>query len=64
MELHLRDKVVDLTEGESCIVPAGVEHKPVAEQLCHIMLFEPASTRNTGEVSEDRTIEPENLQRI
>lgn len=64
LELHLRDKVVDLAEGEFCIVPAGVDHKPVAEELCHVLLFEPASTRNTGEVTEERTIEPENLQRI
>ena len=64
MNLHLRDKVVDLAEGEFCIVPAGVDHKPVAEELCHVLLFEPASTRNTGEVSEDRTIEPQDLQRI
>lgn len=64
IELHLREKVVELTEGEFCIVPRGVEHKPVARELCQILLFEPASTRNTGDVSNEFTIEPEDLERI
>lgn len=64
MELRFRDKVVELAEGEVCIVPRGVEHKPVASELCHILLFEPASTRNTGNVTNDRTIEPENLEHV
>lgn len=64
LELHLRDQVVELAEGEFYIVPAGVEHKPVAEELCEALMFEPASTRNTGDVSEERTIEPESLERI
>lgn len=64
MELHLRDRVVELAKGEFCIVPSGVDHKPVAQELCHVLLFEPASTRDTGNVSEERTIEPEDLERI
>ncbi len=64
LAIHLRDRVVDLREGELFIVPRGVEHKPVAEELCHVLLFEPACTRNTGTVDDERTIEAEDLQQI
>lgn len=64
MEIHLRDGVVSLSQGEFCIVPRGVEHKPVARELCHILLFEPASTRNTGNIDHRLTIEPKDLERI
>lgn len=47
--LHFRDRIVDLKEGEFYIVPRGVEHRPVAEKEAHVMLFEPASTLNTGD---------------
>ena len=50
--------------GEFFIVPRGVEHRPVAAQLVSIVLFEPATVRNTGEVVDDRTIEPGDLERI
>ncbi len=55
MNLEFRDRVETLEEGEFCIVPRGVEHRPVAEEECHILLFEPASTRNTGNITSDRT---------
>jgi mannose-6-phosphate isomerase-like protein (cupin superfamily) len=42
-------------EGEFIVVPRGVEHRPVAEQECWILLFEPASTLNTGNVVNERT---------
>ncbi len=64
MDLNFRDHVVELGEGEFCIVARGVEHKPVATEMCHILLFEPASTRNAGDVVNERTIEPEHLERI
>ncbi len=64
LSIHLRDRVVELAEGEFFIVPRGVEHKPVADSLCHVMLFEPAATRNTGEVDHAHTIEPRDLERI
>lgn len=63
-ELHFRDRVVKLRAGEFCIVPRGVEHKPVAKCLCSVLLFEPASTRNTGNVDHSYTIEAPYLQRI
>ena len=57
LTLHFRDQVVDLEEGEFCIVPRGVEHKPVAAKECHVLLFEPVSTLNTGNVRNERTVE-------
>ena len=63
-DLHFRDRVVTLKPGEFCIVPRGVEHKPVAKKLCSVLLFEPASTRNTGNVDHQYTIEATNLQHI
>ncbi len=60
----LRDSAVELREGEFFIVPRGIEHKPVARHPAHVLLFEPASTRNTGNVRHQYTIEPDNLQRI
>jgi len=56
LEIQLRDGNVVLNEGEMFIVPKGVEHKPVAEQDCHILLVEPAGTLNTGEVVNERTV--------
>ena len=49
-------------EGEFIIVPRGIEHLPVAEEETHVMLFEPTSTLNTGNIRSDRTIDdPEHL---
>lgn len=54
-DMHFRDKVVTLLENEFLIIPKGVEHKPVAEHEVSIMLFEPASTLNTGDIINERT---------
>jgi mannose-6-phosphate isomerase-like protein (cupin superfamily) len=54
-DMHFREKVVRLNEGEFLIVPRGVEHKPVAEKEVWVMLFEPASTLNTGNVIDQKT---------
>ncbi len=65
VDIQLRDGVVELSEGELLVVPRGVEHKPmVPHGQAHVLLFEPASTRNTGNVDHDYTIEPQDLQRI
>lgn len=64
IDIHFRDRVVSLGEGEFCIVPRGVEHKPAAAQLASVLLFEPASTRNTGNVDHAYTIEAAELERI
>jgi len=60
--IEFRDKTVQLEEGEFIVVPRGVEHKPVADEECWILLFEPASTLNTGNVENDRTLHE--LQKI
>ena len=53
--IEFRDKTVQLEEGEFIVVPRGVEHKPVADEECWILLFEPASTLNTGNVENELT---------
>lgn len=55
-QMQFRDRVVDLQAGEFIIVPRGVEHRPVAEQEVEVMLFEPASVLNTGNVQNERTV--------
>ena len=55
--MEFRDRHVWLGEGEFLIVPRGVEHRPVAEDEVHVLLFEPATTRNTGNVTDGRTVE-------
>ena len=57
MTIELRDRDVHLAEGEFFIVPRGVEHRPVAKEEAHILLFEPAGTLNTGNVRNERTYE-------
>jgi len=57
LTLRLRDRDVVLSEGEFFIVPRGVEHQPVAEEEVHVVLFEPASTLNTGNLRNERTRE-------
>jgi mannose-6-phosphate isomerase-like protein (cupin superfamily) len=54
--MEFRDRHVWLEEGEFLIVPHGVEHRPVAEEEAHVLLFEPASTLNTGNVQNERTV--------
>lgn len=54
--MEFRDRQVDLAEGELIVVPRGVEHRPVAERECSILLFEPASTVNTGTAGGARTV--------
>ncbi len=55
--MRLRTGDVTLREGEFLIVPRGVEHLPVAEEEVHVLLFEPATTVNTGNVRNERTVE-------
>lgn len=62
LTIQLRDRDVVLDEGECFIVPRGVEHKPVAHEEVHVLLFEPASTLNTGNTRNERTVD--HLERI
>ena len=60
--MEFRDREVWLEEGEFLIVPRGVEHRPVADEEAHVLLFEPASTLNTGNLRNERTIDaPERI---
>ncbi len=62
LTIEFRDGSVELGPGECVVVPRGVEHRPVAEEETHILMFEPASTLNTGNVRSERTVEdPERL---
>lgn len=63
IRICFRDGDVEIAQGEFCIVPRGVEHKPVADQPAQVVLFEPAATRNTGEVDHDYTIDAADLPR-
>jgi mannose-6-phosphate isomerase-like protein (cupin superfamily) len=60
--MEFRDKVVSIKPGEFIIVPRQVEHRPVAKEEVEILLFEPAGTLNTGNVTSERT--RKNLERI
>ncbi|HZG99851.1 MAG TPA: cupin domain-containing protein [Flavisolibacter sp.] len=55
--MEFRDKIITLKEGEFLVVPRGVEHRPVAENEVYVMLFEPATTLNTGNVINEKTKE-------
>lgn len=56
MRLKLRDGELDLGPGEFAIVPRGVEHCPVADQEAEVLLLEPKTTVNTGDVQSERTV--------
>jgi len=55
LKMEFQDKTVFVMPGEFIIVPHGVEHKPVAEEEVELLLFEPATTLNTGNVENERT---------
>ena len=57
LKILLRDQEIILDEGEFLIVPRGVEHKPIAESEAHVLMLEPKSTLNTGNVRDERTVE-------
>jgi mannose-6-phosphate isomerase-like protein (cupin superfamily) len=56
LDIHFRDGKVTLEAGEMFVVPKGVEHKPIAEKECHILLIDPAGTSNTGNIVNDLTV--------
>jgi mannose-6-phosphate isomerase-like protein (cupin superfamily) len=60
--MDYRDRSVWIEEGEMVIVPRGVEHRPVAEEEAHVLLFEPATAVNTGNLTDSRT--RERLERL
>jgi mannose-6-phosphate isomerase-like protein (cupin superfamily) len=56
LKIEFRNKSVILNESELIIVPKGIEHKPVAEEEVQILLFEPGTTLNTGNITNERTV--------
>jgi mannose-6-phosphate isomerase-like protein (cupin superfamily) len=54
--IKLRDRDIHLKEGEFVVIPKGVEHLPIAEEEVHVLLLEPKSTLNTGDVQNERTV--------
>ena len=60
--IKLRDQDIFLEEGEFVIIPRGVEHLPIAEEEAHVLLLEPKSTLNTGNIRNERTVA--DLERI
>ena len=61
LDILFRDGKVSLNEGEMFVVPKGVEHKPVAEQECHILLIEPAGLINTGNAKDSTLTAPNDV---
>ena len=60
--IKLRDRDIEIEEGEFVIIPKGVEHLPVAEEEVHVLLLEPKSTLNTGNIENERTVaDPERI---
>ncbi|WP_440957132.1 cupin domain-containing protein [Oceanicaulis sp. LC35] len=55
LEMQYEDRTITLNEGDMHVVPRGVQHNPVAEQECWVMLVEPVETKHTGDVIADKT---------
>ena len=56
LRIEFRDREIELEAGELVVVPQGVEHRPVADDEVHVLLFEPATTVNTGADRSERTV--------
>jgi mannose-6-phosphate isomerase-like protein (cupin superfamily) len=62
LKMEFREKTVEVNEGEFIIVPRLTEHRPVADDEVHLLIFEPVSTLNTGNVENEKT--RKNLEKI
>jgi mannose-6-phosphate isomerase-like protein (cupin superfamily) len=58
MAIEFRDHRVTLRAGELCVVPRGVEHRTMAEAEAEVLVFEPAQTRNTGNIVDEKFTAP------
>jgi mannose-6-phosphate isomerase-like protein (cupin superfamily) len=56
LKIAFKDKTIVLNEGEMYIIPKGVEHKPIAENEVHVLLFEPLAIKHTGNVTSKLTV--------
>ncbi|AZV52050.1 MULTISPECIES: cupin domain-containing protein [Bacillus] len=54
--IRFRDREIALNEGEFLVIPKGIEHQPIAEEEVHLLLIEPKTTLNTGNVVNERTV--------
>ena len=61
LRIDFRDRSVTLGPGEMLVVPSGVEHRPVATEEVELLLFEPAATRNTGNVEHETLTAPDGV---
>jgi mannose-6-phosphate isomerase-like protein (cupin superfamily) len=61
-DMQMRDKTITVNAGEFLVMPKGIEHRPVAKEEVEIMLFEPATTLNTGNIVDEKTVT--NLERL
>lgn len=62
MQVEFRSHVVTLRAGEFCMVPKGREHRTLAEEEAEVLIFEPAATRNTGNVEDETFTAPNGVQ--
>ena len=60
--VEFRDRTVELGPGELVVVPRGVEHRTAADEEAEVLIFEPAGTRNTGDVADDRFTAPDGVR--
>ena len=61
MTIEFRDRSVVLNQGEFCVVPRGVDHRTMAEKETEVLIFEPARTRNTGNVVDEKFTAPDGV---
>lgn len=62
LKMDYGDKIVDINEGEFIIIPKGVKHRPIADSETHLLLFEPDTVLNTGDVRNELTLDsPERM---
>jgi mannose-6-phosphate isomerase-like protein (cupin superfamily) len=62
MTVEFRDRSVELKAGELCVVPRGVEHRTMAETEAEVLVFEPANTRNTGNIVDETFTAPNGIK--
>lgn len=57
LKMDFGDKIIDIEEGEFIIIPKGVKHRPISDNETHVLLFEPETTINTGDIRNDLTLD-------
>lgn len=62
MIIEFRDRLVELRSGELCVVPRGVEHRTRADEEAEVLVFEPANTRNTGNIVDETFTAPNGVR--